>query len=498
MNQENSYDDFDFSEQVLSQQEAKGLLDVQRKFLESYAAAKKTMTVDEWLSKELKSQLPEKTDAEINSVSAEILKSLRVTESQKESLQKAVEAGRDKESWFATSILQSTSQMSAQESAVYLNKLDAAVRNANEEMYRVVTTKAGATNQQWNLDGFIAEQYHANTYNLKAQATGADTYAEVLVPRPGERYHKNSVDVVIKDSNGKIVKRYQLKYGKTAEDTIKLIKRGDYRGQQLIVPADQVEAVQKAFPDRKVSAIIGEGDVTSKPLTKAEVKELQEQAQRGNFLNTDWSDYAAKDIARGIGKQVCQASLQGAAIGAGMNIVGKVWNGEPIDGEEVVKDAIVSGADFGVKAATAGALKTAVEYDVIDILPKDTPGSTYANIAFVAVENIKVVGKVATGELTPKEGLDTMEQTTVACVSGLNASAIGADVGAVVGSVLGPVGTTIGGFLGGTLGYMAGSTVAKNVVKGMQKVRDAAISCIKSGMSTLKNSFRSMFRKIFA
>lgn len=64
-----------------------------------------------------------------------------------------------------------------------------------------------------------------------------------------------------------------------------------------------------------------------------------------------------------------------------------------IKGEEVVETALVSGADFGVKAATAGAIKVGVEKEIIKVIPKGTPASTIANITFVAVEDAKVVGK---------------------------------------------------------------------------------------------------------
>lgn len=490
----------DFSERVISQEEAKEISKIHRDFLESYAESKDKMPVDEWLPQVLHKQLPDRTDVEIHEMSTEIIKSLKVAEEMKVSQQRAIEQGRSKESWFASTVMQATSHMSAQESAKYLQGLDDAVRNANEAMYDTITTKAGLPNQNRNLDGFIAEQHHVNSYNMKSQATGGDLHAEVLKPKPGEAYKKNSVDIVIKDSNGKIVSRYQAKYGATAEETIRMIKNGDYRGQQLIVPADQVEAVQKAFPDRKVSSTIGDGNTTSKPLTKEEAKELQEKAQKGNFLDADWNDFVAKDIAIGIGKQAGYACLQGAAVGAGMAVATKVWNGEPIDAEEVVETAIVSGADFGIKTATAGALKVASEKGILKVIPKGTKGSTFANIAFVAIENVKVLGKVATGELTPKEGLDVMQQTTVSCVAGLAASAKGAAIGATIGSVFGPVGAAVGGFTGGTIGYMAGSKVGEVVVKGAQKVRDAAVEVVKSvgsavvsGVKAVASGFASLF-----
>lgn len=491
--------EYDFSERVLSDEEVKGASKIQREFLESYLASKDKMSVEEWLPQELQKQLPEKSSEEIKEMSVEIIDSLKVTEDMKVSQQKALATGRSKDSWFASTILQFTSQMSAQESSRYLQSLDDAVKNANTAMHQTITTKmSGYINPSMNpnLDGFIAEQHHVNSFNMNAAAKGSGLRAEVQPLKPGETYSKNGFDVVIKDASGKRIHQYQMKYGASAEDTIRMINSGNYNNQTLVVPKEQVAAVQKAFPNKTVTSTIGNGDVSSKPLTKEQAKELQEKAQTGNFMDADWNDYVAKDIAIGIGKQTGYACLQGAAVSAGMAIATKVWNGEPIDGEEVVETAIVSGADFGVKTATAGALKVASEKGVLKIFSKGTKGSTFANIAFVAIENVKVLGKVATGELTAKEGLDAMQQTTASCVAGIAASTKGAAIGATIGSVLGPLGTTVGGFIGGTIGYMAGSKVAQTVVKGVQKVRDQAVEVIKSASSALFGGVKSLFRSL--
>ena len=461
------------------------------------------MLVEEWLPQELQKQLPEKTYEEIEEMSTEIISSLKVTEDMKVSQQKAIAAGRSKDSWFASTILHSTSQMSAQESARYLQSLDDAVKNANEAMHETITTEGSGyiiPSMNPNLDGFIAEQHHVNSFNMNAAAKGSGLRAEVQPLKPGETYTKNGFDVIIKDASGKRIHQYQMKYGATAKDTIRMINSGNYNNQTLVVPEEQVAAVQEAFPNKTVTSTIGDGDVSSKPLTKEQAKKLQEKAQTGNFMDADWNDYVAKDIAIGIGKQTGYACLQGVAVGGGMEIATKVWNGEPIDGEEVIETAIVSGADFGVKTATAGALKAASEKGVLKVIPKGTKGSTFANIAFVAIENVKVLGKVATGELTAKEGLDAMEQTTASCVAGIAASTKGTIIGATIGSVLGPVGTAVGGFIGGTIGYMAGSKVAQTVVKGVQKVRDKAVEVVKSlgsaivsGTKSIVQGFASLF-----
>lgn len=498
MDREKELIEFEFSKDVLSEKEVKEITKIQKEFLKSYADSKDKMTVEEWLPRELKKQLPERTNEEIQKMSNEITTSLKVTESKKDSLQQAISSGRSKESWLASDLAKYTSHMSAKESEEYLRNLDKAVADANREMSDAITTKIGNISQNPSLDGYIAEQHHANSYNMKAKSVGGQLHAEVLKPKAGEAYGKNSVDIVLKDNSGKIVSRYQVKYGATAKDTIRLINKGDYRGQQLLVPAEQVEAVQKAFPNRKVSSCIGDGDITSKPLTKEQAKTIQGKAQGGKALDVSWNEYAAKDIALGIGKQAGKACVQGAAVGAGLNIAAKVWNGEEIDGDEVIETAITTGADYGVKTATAGALKVAAEKEVIKALPKSTNALT--NIAFVAVENVKVLGKVASGDLTVKEGIDKMQQTTVSCVAGMAASTKGSAIGATVGSVLGPVGTVVGGIVGGAVGYVAGSKVGETIVRGAQKVRDTIRekvgSFVESAVDTVKSTVSNIFSGI--
>lgn len=471
----------------MDEEEQKGVKELQKEFIESYVSSRHIYTDEEWLAIELGKHLPKLPKEEVANISKDIVTSLRTTEEMKVSLDQAIEMGRDKNSWLASKLTEATKQMSVEESARYLQGLDDAIKQANEEMFATITTKAGLPNQNMNLDGFIAEQSHANSFNLSAQAKGSDLHAEVLKPKPGQTYQKNSVDLVVKDANGKIIERYQAKYGATAEDTIKMIKEGDYRGQRLLVPEDQVDKVQKAFPNRKVSSTIGDGNVKSKPLTKEEAKKLQEQAQKGNFMEADWNEYKLGDIAKGVAKQTGLAAVQGAAISTGVMVASKWIQGDKIDGEEVVVEALKTGADVGVKTATAGALKVAVEKGVVKGIPKGVPGATYANIAFVAVENVKVLGKVATGELTLKEGCMQMERTTGACVGGIIASTEGAATGATIGAALGPVGMAVGGFVGGCLGYMAGSKVGEVVVKAAQKVRSVAIDAVKGVYNAAKS-----------
>lgn len=175
-----------------------------------------------------------------------------------------------------------------------------------------------------------------------------------------------------------------------------------------------------------------------------------------------------------------------------------MWNGEDIEAGEVIKKALESGTDFGVKAALSGALKVASEKEIISLIPKGTPVSTIANIAYVAVEDAKVVSKIATGELNVIEGMNQLEETTVSAIAGLATMAKGAEIGAEIGTMLGPAGTAIGGFLGGTIGFCAGSTVGKMVVKGAQKARKTCIKIAVDIADRAKESAVKVADKVFS
>ena len=482
---------------ILVEEECKELKPIVEDFVKSYSA-NPTASVESWLIPKMQEQLPERSHEEIVAMVDEIVVTIKVSEEMKASLEKAIDSGRSKESWFASEAKKATSAMSTQEAAKYLTNLDMALQQANESLYRTITTQAGTVSQNPRLDGFIAEQYHAQTFNMNAEATGSPYRAKVLEAN-GNGYAKNSVDIVIVDGEGKVVRRYQSKYCKDAKATEQAFEHGDYRGQQKLVPEGQEGDIAK----KSTTVLEAPDGTTSNPLTKSRAEQMRDEAQSGNWNDLNWNEYATKDLTIGIGKQAGYAALQGAAIGVGFDVAQKLWNGESIDADEVVETAIVSGADFGVKAAAAGALKVGVEKEIIKVIPKGTPAGTIANIAYVAIEDVKVLGKMATGELTMKEGIEKLEQTTVSTAAGLVAMGKGAAIGAAMGTVFGPVGTAVGGFIGGTVGYMAGSKVGEAVVKCAQKVRDGAkkvaktvVSGVKSVASSVASGVKSFCRGV--
>lgn len=454
--------------------------------------------VSEWLVAKMQSMLPEKNKAEIQQYVDDIEKSVKINEEKHKSLREALSNGKSRDSWFAGEIMQATSQMSAQQSMEYMKSLDNALADANAKMYQTLLTKEGLVSQNPNLDGYIAEQHHAQTFNLNAAAKGSKYRARVV--EPDGTYNKNGVDIVIEDTTtGKVVSRYQSKYCKDSAATESAFESGDYRGQQKLTPSDQT------IGKKSTDVLKAPDGTTSNPLSKADAQKLRDEAQSGKWNDLNWNEYKAKDLAIGIGKQAGKAGLIGAAVGAGAEIANKLLSGEEIDGKEVAKAAIKGGADAGLKSVVAGALKVGIEKGVIKAIPKGTPVGVLATIASIGIENVKVIGEVVSGKLSPAEGVGKIADVTVSGITGAVAAAGGSmlgtmaavKIGALVGTAVGPVGTAIGGFIGGTIGFVAGSAVGKAVVSGAKKVAKAAVGITKGLVNAGKKAFSAVKNFLF-
>ena len=480
---------------VITEAEALELKTILGGFVEAYVKNSKK-NVKEWLPQKIKESLPETSDKQINEIIDDIEISIKANEDAKNSLIEAKKTGRTRDSWIADQIEKSTSGMSQEQSTQYLQGLDETLIKANAARHRTVTTRTGKPNQNPHLDGFIAERHHAETFNLNAEASGSPYRAEVLLPKPGEHYQKNSVDIVIKDTRtGKTVSRYQVKYYKDAAKTEQSFKKGDYRGQQKLVPEDQLEAINN--DGVKATDIIEAPDGTkSTPLSKTDAKDLQEKAQNGEIQNFDWSNFSNKDLAKQIGIQAGFAGLQGAAIGIGFDLAHKIYSKEEIKAEEIIENALETGVDFGLKSVVGSALKVSAEKGIIKMIPKGTPAGICATIGFVGIENAKVLTKVASGDLTPREGVEKMADVSASTIGGLVSmgvgsawgakggtllgTAIGAFLGGPAGAVLGAkIGSTVGGFVGGSVAYMAGSKTGQAVCSAAKKVASVAVNVVK-------------------
>ena len=487
----------------ITPEEGKAVAKTLSEFITSYSKKGEGTSDEDWLLTQFKVSMPDRDEEELTRMRDEIIEGVRQQEEAKKSLNKALSRGMSRESWFANECKKATSGMSAEESAKYLQMLDDNIVNTNQEWRKTLIAKtSGQVNQNPSLDGFIAEEWHAQTFNANAAAKGSKYHAVAVKP-DGTRYRENSVDIKIIDTQtGETVRKYQVKYYKNAKATGKAFDAGDYNGQRKLVAADQKGQVK----GRHTEVIESPDGITSTPLTKQGAKELQQEAQSGNWQERNWNEYATKDIAVGIAKKAAKAGAMGAAIGTGFELGRQILNGEEIDGGKLIEEGLKSGADFGIKTAVAGGLKTAAEKGFLKSIAKGTPAGVFTNIAFVAIEDTKVLWQMGTGELTVAEGYEKIERTTVSSLCGLAVSAAAAEkgsaLGALAGTVLGPIGSAVGGFVGGVVGYIAGSGVSDTAVRGLQKVRSVIIEDVVKplweGVKTTAKAAWEGFKSIFA
>ncbi|MDE7195804.1 MAG: hypothetical protein K2N69_02150 [Helicobacter sp.] len=213
----------------------------------------------------------------------------------------------------------------------------------------------------------------------------------------------------------------------------------------------------------------------------------------------DWNNVSLQDVTKGVAQNALKAGAMGVGIGVVSNVGAKLINGEKIETQEVVVESLKSGADFGLKTAAAGAMKVAAEKSSLAAL-KGISSSSWANVAFVAVENLKIAADIGRGKLSVEKGIEKMGESTASAVAGIAAAAKGTTIGASVGAVLGPVGSAVGGFVGGTLGYMAGSEVGKAVYEGVKVARKRVVESVKSAVKAVKNvanAVTSKAKKLF-
>ena len=475
----------------LTEKEIREVQKIFHRFLKKYEENPEADT-KKWLFEQLKEELPEKKEEELEPIAEEIVTAIEEYQKDLDDLNQSCRKGITKESWLAEKLQDGAKGVAVNEFGEYLREIDRNMTQANMQMARTILRADGEVSQCINLDGFIAEQYHVNNFNAKAVLEKSPYRARVCVPENGQ-YGKNSVDVMIDNiqTGQKGVARYQMKYGADSKATVEMLKNGDYANQRLVVPKEQVEEVQKSFPDKTVTDHIGGTDkiaVQSEGLSKEQVKSFQHDAQSNRMIpKTDWNVYQTKELALNIGKQAGQAGIQAALIGTGIHLVEKAVNGEPVEADEVVKTAITTGADTGVKAAAGGALKVASEKGVISLLPPGTPAGTLAKIACVGVENVKILWKVVKGDLTMSEAMEHMGRTSVSMYAGLSAGAVGAGIGAAALSWIPVAGPIVGGVIGGVVGYTAGSKVGEKIFEGAKKVVKTGAKIVGSVVEGIKN-----------
>lgn len=450
---------------------------LQASLIEDYAKRPEGEDDDEWLSRTLQTHLPAMDMEDVTAFVSESQEAIEQGEAQRESATQAMADGENLQHWFERTMEDTAKIIGPNELVMRLEQVDSALIEGNAQMLDALTTRGGGINQCPNLDGFIAEQQHVATFNARATLENSQYRARVRMPKPGQLYAKNSVDIEIyhTDDASHALRKYQVKYGADSKTTAKHMQKGDYRGQRKLVPEGHADTIPGAT-DRIESP---DGKITSKPFSKAEAKASQERIQRGEQVKVGWDSLQTKRLLKEIGSQAGIAALLAAGLTAGVEIGTHLLTGEPIDFGAVLMNAGKAGLGVGLVTACIAGLKIAIERGWISLIPPGTPVHIIATVVQVAVANAKTLWSMIKGEISVMDGLKAMEMTTVTMVCGLVCAAKGAAIGATIGTALGPIGTFVGGLVGGIIGYFAGSKVGEFAVNIRRKISSFIASRIE-------------------
>ena len=119
-----------------------------------------------------------------------------------------------------------------------------------------------------------------------------------------------------------------------------------------------------------------------------------------------------------------------------------------------------------------------------------------ANISCVRIANIKILSKVATGELTMAQTMDQMGRTSISMVYSLGWGATGKGIETAALSWIPIIGSVVGGLVGGIVGSMDGSKYGEAVDGGLKAVGKGIKNACKSGGNAVKSGFNKIRGKL--
>ena len=522
-----------------------------KKFLKSYAENEKSQNKKDlktWLISELQNELPNKKVEDIEKIATELIAGIEIYYQKKKEVKKYQNVGISNGDYIGNEILEKVANeieeaeivdtkeviedmkeasnilsqynetmiyetaaikeaqlvanvLSTKSVNNYIDTVNTAIDNANKTLVESVTTKAGTINQNPNLDGFIFEEHHAGTFNIDAAVKQKSYYAEALKPELGETYGKNSIDLVIKDDAGKYVKKYSAKAYKNANETAKSFYDKTtgykYKGQSKLVPTDQTNEIANSADKIKYN------NVESKGISKAEIKDIQNDLQSGNKKADVFNfkkDVNTISISKQIGKQAMVNGTMGLGIGMVANVGINIIQGKELEIEEVIEAGVKTGASMGIATAVAGGIRVAVEKRVIPtVFSKMLTNNTIGAIAASSMDIIETAFKLGSGEISLGKAVKDIGKSVGAAYGAIVASGWGYAGGmAIVGMIglgtIGAVGTILGvgvSVVAGAICATVGSKVAGAITSGIgavaETIIDGAVGIVKAGKEVVKS-----------
>lgn len=345
--------------------------------------------------------------------------------------------------------------------------------------------------------GFIAEELHAETFNLesilqrKGVRTFTDRYEEWA--KLGMRGNDPTADLVASKGD-EIINRTQVKYYQDAEKTANALRQHrdgvpHYNdADSFIAPADQVnpsdgsmsissyarrtelknaqtrpevsEAARQV--NTKTSDRLAVDGVESKPVTKAQAHDVAKGNQSGEEFRQEYQhQYMTRSTLQQMKRSACAAAAITAVAVGTINTVrclklvkeGKITPEEA--SIEIIKNTAVASADSALKAAAAaGAVSLAVKQGASLVATQTFSGLMATNAiaggSICGVDLIKCIVLVAAGKMTLAELEERTGKNIFATGAGVTGSALGMSLMAGSSIAFAPVaGSIAGGLIAG-------------------------------------------------
>ena len=356
------------------------------------------------------------------------------------------------------------------------------INSAIDKLKDSINNHSHINNTVETLKGYVAEEWHAETFNIDAIKDHSDNRAWTL--------HSNSDASV--DIKTNFDKDYGLKYWKNAADTenqqAALSKNSSipkYEHQERLVASDQLEEAKRIARERVEKNKINRPHVAnahydtekhlvdriddneghqSKELSIKESRQIAKEAKEGKFdpkkHGVEKSEHIPfeEEIQVDYLNKAMKAGLTAAAITAITQLVPEFYkaidylikNGE-IDVQQLKNSGVKimsASAESFLRGSIAYGVELAIQEGLLGAAMKAVPPTVVGAMVTIVMGTIKSSILVAAGKMTPREMGVKFIDTVVISTGYLAAMKIGGIIGQALAPNLPVIGYAIGSLIG--------------------------------------------------
>lgn len=364
------------------------------------------------------------------------------------------------------------SDLSSQYGHTYFEKVNTAI----SELQNSINTHTYRGQDIAHFKGYVAEEWHAGTFNINAAAAGSADRASTLNSNA-----LDSVDILLQSGGQYSAKVYAdgaksgIAQARVSPDT----GRASYEGQWRLVASDHLDDARvavnrqalrnaeirpniseayKETSEKLVDRIRNEEGITSKPETQKTYEQIAQDGKEGKFDPDNYGLNAKSVITSDyIFKQAVKAGYTAAAVTVAIQLAPEIYKaidylirtGE-IDFAHIKKMGIkglTSGAEGFLRGSVSCALLILCRKGVLGEALKAVDPTSLGTVVAIVLETIKNSILVAAGKMSPKEmGAAFVDSVVISA-----GYVLGAKIGGIIGQAL--------GFQLPVVGYLVGSLI---------------------------------------